>query len=291
MWLLLALSAFADESVGERIAAAARHHVERQQRLARDDCSGLVESILKHAGVLFAGNTASFWATAEAEGRTHTGPPAPGDLVFWDATYDRDRNGRLDDPLTHIGVVMGVEPDGTVRIAHRGTRTGVSEVRMTLRHPSTPRDADGNLLNSWLRAPDARPAGPRLAGELFRGFASPVRPAPAPVALPAAPEPVLARVVDGRKLRHADLSGLDCDALWVLRNAVFARHGYRFSTERARRTFAAMDWYEPDPVVGPLTVSAFLTGRDQANIARILDAEGGRCVAVDRVHVDDPDAS
>src|SRR5438132_881759 len=43
---------------------------------------------------------------------------APGDLVFFDNSYDRNGDGRLNDRLTHAGLVEQVLPDGTLLIVH-----------------------------------------------------------------------------------------------------------------------------------------------------------------------------
>src|SRR6266542_2553732 len=94
--------------------------------------------------------------------------PSPGDLVFFDDTYDRNRNGRADDRLTHVGIVEYVV-DGTVVFVHRGGRA----VALGALDPRRPAEAsaDGRVLNSPLRAKGARAAGvPVLAGALFAGY-------------------------------------------------------------------------------------------------------------------------
>jgi probable lipoprotein NlpC len=97
--------------------------------------------------------------------------PLPGDLVFWNDTYDRNDNGEIDDPLTHVGIVEGISRTGTVTFLHRGGH-GVARGRMNLRSPSLARDGNGEVLNSRLRVARARdPAGMRyLSGELFAAF-------------------------------------------------------------------------------------------------------------------------
>src|SRR5208337_912342 len=34
--------------------------------------------------------------------------PLPGDIIFWDNTYDADGDARWDDPLSHVGMVVRV---------------------------------------------------------------------------------------------------------------------------------------------------------------------------------------
>jgi hypothetical protein len=96
--------------------------------------------------------------------------PDPGDLVFFDQTWDRDRDGKRDDPLTHVGLVEWVNQDGTVTFLHRGG-SGVVRAVMNLDHPDKARDEAGRPLNSQIRS-KVRPGDetPVLAGQLFAGF-------------------------------------------------------------------------------------------------------------------------
>lgn len=158
---------------GEQLAAAAVEVLQRRRRLVRNDCSGLLETVFAQVGVEGSGPVHEFWRRARDDGRVHyRDVPAPGDLVFFDATYDQNRNGRVDDELTHIAVVVEIEDSGTVVMVHKG-RAGVQELRMNLAAPDV-FDRDGRVLNDYLRAPGYGPArGPRLTGELFRAFARP----------------------------------------------------------------------------------------------------------------------
>lgn len=140
----------------------------------RFDCSGLVEAALAGGGCPFAGSSAMLWDEALARGVTHRRPlPTPGDIAFFDDTYDRDGDGRLDDALSHVAVVEAVAGDGTITLIH-ASNTGVVRFSMNLRRPADGDDGKGRVLNDPLRARTGRdPAGTRyLAGELWRGFAS-----------------------------------------------------------------------------------------------------------------------
>ena len=52
---------------------------------------------------------------------------------------------------------------------------------------------------------------------------------------------------DSRYLRASDLSNLEHDRLVVIRNEIFARHGYIFGSEALKAYFYCTDWYQPDP--------------------------------------------
>ena len=56
------------------------------------------------------GNTRSLWEWASDRNLVHHKKKARlGDLVFFDNTYDRNRNGRWDDPLSHIAIVIAID--------------------------------------------------------------------------------------------------------------------------------------------------------------------------------------
>ena len=147
----------------------------------RFDCSGLVEASLAAAGIPQKGSTAMLFAEARDQRvlhRRHT--PQPGDVAFFDDTYDRDGDGRLDDALSHSAMVEAVAPDGTITLIHIGS-AGVVRFHMNLRHPEDARGPDGEPWNDALRAHKAADSRRTryLAGELWVGFGSFWRVAPA----------------------------------------------------------------------------------------------------------------
>ena len=93
--------------------------------------------------------------------------PEPGDIVFFDNTWDRNGNGRWDDDLTHMGVVVAVDRNGTISYLHNHLRRGVVVEQMNLRHP------DSRELNAPLRQRGSPRdgSGRWLASHLVRGFA------------------------------------------------------------------------------------------------------------------------
>lgn len=148
------------------------------------DCSGFVQAVYDAAGIPIreaitladadrGSSVAAIYRTMTSVGMLYGAdtPPLPGDLVFWNDTFDRNGNRALDDPLTHVGIVEGVSGNGTVTYLHRGSR-GVARGRMNLRSPTLARNGSGEVLNSRLRVTRARdPAGVRyLSGELFSAF-------------------------------------------------------------------------------------------------------------------------
>jgi|SRR5215217_4129749 len=161
------------------------------------DCTGLIEGVYAQAGLSFRGTikpgdngVTALYRYARANGRVYTGGrPLAGDLVFFNETYDQNRDGRRNDGLTHVGIVDSVDAQGTVTVIHR-VRRGVVRYRMNLARPHLPRDPKtGEVLNDLLRHPGPN-KDPVLTGQLFASFGSVLPPSPA--TKKAAPVPVAA---------------------------------------------------------------------------------------------------
>jgi peptidoglycan DL-endopeptidase CwlO len=144
-----------------------------------DDCSGLVEGIYASVGVSLQGaahrgdnGVTSLYRYAQARGRIFaSGVPSPGDLVFFRDTYDQNRDGVLDDGLTHVALVESVSADGTVAIIHR-VRRGVMRYRMNLGRSEMHSDPHtGQVFNDYLRGSTGNER-PVLTAQLFVAFAS-----------------------------------------------------------------------------------------------------------------------
>ncbi len=164
---------------GQGVADAAGHYVGKTVMSCsgekfRYDCSGLVNVVHYKAGIDLRGqNSEGLLDMARELGVEHGGPPKMGDVVFFDNTYDRNKNGRLDDKLTHVAVVESVDSDGTVHMVHKGSK-GVVRIVMNPEHPEDRLGPEGQEWNDWLRA---RKKGdskntPYLAGQMFVGSAS-----------------------------------------------------------------------------------------------------------------------
>lgn len=154
------------------LAAAAAGHRGRTIRAGNRsyplDCSGTILAVHYMAGIdllpAFSTKTGNGVARLWKLG-TPGGSPRPGDVIFWDNTYDRNGNGRWDDELTHAGIITDVDEEGTIRYVHHHYRLGIVEGRMNLTRP------DDRSLNSAMRMrgqPDPSGRNRVLASHLYR---------------------------------------------------------------------------------------------------------------------------
>lgn len=173
------------QAVRAQIASNARAYIGSRrfvvggQRLPFD-CSGLARAVYLKDGIDIMASPRRhdenavrlIYDYARRHGIVYRhGKPAIGDLVFFDDTYDRNGNGRHDDPLTHIAVVEKVDPDGTVTVVHTVAK-GVLRYRMNLRYPERTRDPKtGQRVNHYLRRKEGSRAAQTTAA-LFAGYAT-----------------------------------------------------------------------------------------------------------------------
>jgi hypothetical protein len=105
------------------------------------------------------------------------------------------------------------------------------------------------------------------AGAQLRSALSPAK----SVAKAARPqlEPLFARAQRGEPLAEHDLAGLDLRNLRLLRNTVYARHGYEFRAADLQAAFHSKPWYRMDPGYQESRLSA----QDLSNIDLVKQRE------------------
>lgn len=72
-----------------------------------------------------------------------------------------------------------------------------------------------------------------------------------------------------KQIKYKDLVNLSANELAILRNAIYAKHGYIFKSEKYAKYFSAFDWYAPETD----DVNGRLTKDDKHSIALIQKAE------------------
>ncbi|MBR4159091.1 MAG: C40 family peptidase [Spirochaetia bacterium] len=138
------------------------------------DCSGVVSAIYQKAGIDLTkdfkkykgGGVQRIHETLRSKGLTYRPTvPVPGDILFWDNTYDANKNGRADDTLSHIGMVVSSDKrTGEVVYIHHHEKKGIVFEKMNLLHPNDP------AYNAGMRDSKAKklPGNKYLASQLYK---------------------------------------------------------------------------------------------------------------------------
>jgi hypothetical protein len=179
-----AVSAFRQKLVEGATSLLGKRELVVRGRRFTWDCTGTVLAIYWYAGVDLArdfgkyrgGGVARLYRTLEADNLLYNASfPISGDLVFWDNTLDENADGQWNDLLTHVGMVMSTEGDGTVTFIHHNMRKGIILEKMNLLRPDVQKRLDWGqlkLINSPMRlAQPGIPHPPKwLAGQLYRSL-------------------------------------------------------------------------------------------------------------------------
>lgn len=81
---------------------------------------------------------------------------------------------------------------------------------------------------------------------------------------------------DARQITISDLSSMNQDTIAAIRNEIYARHGYSFTTERWQTYFSNKTWYHRNSNVTSDTVNNYLSSLEKKNIATITSYEEAR---------------
>ena len=150
----------------------------------RIDCSGVVMAIYYYAGIdlspamsAYTGNGVAriYKYLREKKLLYETDCPAPGDIIFWDNTWDANGDGEYNDYFTHMGMVLEVDNSGLITYVHHHYRKGIITEYMNLSDPDTDRITRGNeviVINSpmRMRGSPPTPEGQWLSRHLARIF-------------------------------------------------------------------------------------------------------------------------
>ena len=154
--------------------AKGRRYITIDGHRFRMDCSGVIRAIYYKAGIDLAqdfnkykgGGTMRIHETLRSKGLIYRpSVPVPGDILFWDNTYDANHNGRSDDMLSHIGmVVFSDKKSGNVIYVHHNEKKGIVFEKMNLLHPDDP------TYNAVMRSLRAKklPGNKYLASHLYK---------------------------------------------------------------------------------------------------------------------------
>ena len=146
------------------------------------DCSGIVLSLYWYAGIDltnayidYSGNgvTRIYRYLEDKDLLYRTLGPAPGDIIFWDNTYDKNEDGKPNDLLTHVGMVVDVDNKGNIDYIHHNYRKGIVFARMNLNNPDTYAETVNGeqiIVNSAMRMKGSPGFDKWLSSQLYRQF-------------------------------------------------------------------------------------------------------------------------
>lgn len=147
------------------------------------DCIGTLSAIFYSAGIdireefhRYGGNGVSrfYYTLKERELLFREKSPEPGDVIFWDNTWDKNEDGQFgNDPLTHAGLVIKTEPDGTIHYLHANYVYGIVVEVMNLKRPSLRVDENGKRINTAMHVDSGNSTKrPKrwLSGDLFKEY-------------------------------------------------------------------------------------------------------------------------
>ena len=110
------------------------------------DCTGVILAIYYYAGIDLASSFNKY--SGNGVKRIHSylndqkllyksKTPQPGDIIFWDNTYDKNSDKKWNDPLTHVGMVVLVTEKGQIDYIHHNYRRGIILEKMNLNDPDS----------------------------------------------------------------------------------------------------------------------------------------------------------
>jgi len=140
-------------------------------RIFNLDCSGTVMAVYYYAGIDLSrdfgkysgGGTSRIYQYLDDKKLLYnTLNPVPGDIIFWDNTFDSNGDGIRNDYLTHMGIVVEVSELGTITYLHEHYKKGIILETMNLVIP------DDLEENSAMRMRGTGMEGGWLASHLYR---------------------------------------------------------------------------------------------------------------------------
>ena len=148
------------------------------------DCSGTVAAIYYYAGIDLqeyypyykgTGTERIYAALKERKLLKKTWLLEPGDIIFWDNTFDRNNNNKDDDLLTHMGMVVSCDKQGNITYIHYNYARGIVYEYMNIRY----KNYETQIVNGksvTINSPMRQKGGSRtdknwLAGQLINSSA------------------------------------------------------------------------------------------------------------------------
>jgi len=144
------------------------------------DCTGVVLAAYWYAGIDLAEDFGSY--TGNGVRRLYyylddrkllykTDLPSPGDIIFWDNTWDANENGLADDTHTHVGMVVTMEKEtGAGTYLHYNYAKGIVIEDINLLDRDNPATNSPLRMKSLPKVDGYRYLSSQLVRDLGRGY-------------------------------------------------------------------------------------------------------------------------
>ncbi len=146
-----------------------------------NDCSGYVLAVLDLAGfesvdrasiLNIKGNGVRLiFDFVNQSGDVYKEGPKPGDLVFFSNTLDKNKDRKINDAFTHVGIITDIHGDGTAEFLHH-FQNKVRRAHLNLEKLTHKKNH--KEINTFLRRTSKHDGKntPQLAGQLVEAFGS-----------------------------------------------------------------------------------------------------------------------
>ena len=159
----------------------------KKNKKFRNDCSGFVRAVydkfginlfdtdnLKSGGKWYSGTRVIYNFIKENGEIFKDKIPRKGDLIFFDNTNDRNKDGKVNDYFTHVAIVIKVDENQTVYYIHKSSR-GINIQKLNLKYKNRlyiSKNGKKIKVNSFLRRKRKRDPKntPYLSSQMFRAF-------------------------------------------------------------------------------------------------------------------------
>ncbi|MDC7221796.1 MAG: CHAP domain-containing protein [Spirochaetales bacterium] len=144
------------------------------------DCTGIVLAAYWYAGIDLAKDFGSY--TGNGVRRLYyylddkallynTDLPHPGDIIFWDNTWDANGNEVADDSHTHVGMIVSMDRStGAGTYLHYNYSKGIVKEKINLLDPDNPAVNSPLRMRSLPKVDGYRYLSSQLVNELGRGY-------------------------------------------------------------------------------------------------------------------------
>ena len=144
------------------------------------DCTGIVLAAYWYAGIdlskdfgEYTGNgVRRLYYYLDDKGLLYnTDLPSPGDIVFWDNTWDANENGVADDTHTHVGMMVSLDREtGAGTYLHYNYAKGIIVESINLLDRDNPAASSPMRMRSLPKVDGYRYLSSQLVHELGRGY-------------------------------------------------------------------------------------------------------------------------